>query len=112
MGLNKMPHIREIRNGVSVVVKEQPYRRVRLSKDTPPIFIQSGKFYYEGGTQVQRSELPEGFMDFLRDKFSAASLAKVGLDLGEKTKRGRPAKAEPVKEEGDGREGGLGQLDS
>lgn len=48
--------------GNTVVMKRiNPAVRIRWSAGEPPIFIQNGEFYAEGGQRVPRKDLPEGF---------------------------------------------------
>ena len=46
----------------TVIMKRvSPAVRVRFARDEPPIFIQNGGFYGEGGQEIRRQDLPEDF---------------------------------------------------
>lgn len=108
MPLNLRPHHYEIRSGVAVVTKVMPYKRIRLDRDTPPIFIQNGKFWSDEGAQITKENLPDGFWKYM-ERFSDESLRKVGLG---KIDEDRPRRGRPPKESTDGGESGIGQVDS
>lgn len=65
---------------------------LRLSvKDQPPIFIQGGKTYGDGGDPIARKDLPEWFHEEIK-KASPKALAECGWSDG-KTKKQEAAAA-------------------
>lgn len=60
-----------------VIGKSTPYVRIKGGGlDSPPVFLQEGKIYYEDGTEVK--DLPEWFADEFK-KVSPAMLKNVGM---------------------------------
>ena len=43
----------------AVLLRITPYVRIRSGMDDPPVFIQGGKFFAEGGEEFDKDELPD-----------------------------------------------------
>lgn len=56
-----------------------PYVRLKSGRDVPPLFIQGGKVYSEGGPEIPLDELPEWFWTEL-DKMTPRAKAECGAD--------------------------------
>lgn len=79
MAFSLKTHIIKKVDGEGVkVVRSQPYVRLN-SGDGPPIFIQNGGFYTEGGQAMKRADLPEWFEIELK-KVDPGIRRECGLD--------------------------------
>lgn len=68
-----------------VIGASKPYVRIKAGgNESPPVYLQEGKIYYEDGTEVK--DLPEWFEDEFK-KVSPAMLKNVGM-IKEMVKRG------------------------
>lgn len=81
--LSLQTHEPVIRDGKQVDMKVTPYLRV-CTGDGPPIFIQKGRLYGEGGGEIK--DPPEWFKDEL-NKIDKKALEKVGYEV---KRPGRP----------------------
>lgn len=76
--LNLRPHQLVKRQGMVVTGDASPY--VRLSHaDSPPVFVQRGHFFMEGGGEINPSELPDWVLPACQ-KLSKDTRVEVGLD--------------------------------
>ena len=63
----------------AVLTRLNPYIRLRqLGGDEPPIFIQGGLFFYEGGQEIPKAKLPAWVLEELK-KLTPKARKEVGL---------------------------------
>lgn len=90
----RVPGTQEVR-----LIKTRPYSRLR-SGDTPPIFVQEGKFYSEAGDEYPREAVPAWVRGQLMIK-NDQGLAEIGLMRDELPDIGMPGNVasdtDPVK---------------
>lgn len=78
MSLNLQPHtFRKAKGGGQVLTRTVPYIRLRVGEE-PPIFIQGGKFFYEGGSALAEKDIPKWVAGELK-KISEQAKREVGL---------------------------------
>lgn len=70
-------HITKMGRGETVVARVTPYIRLR-SGENPPIFVQGGAFYWEGGQRVKDADLPDWVEPEL-DKLTPEVRREAGL---------------------------------
>lgn len=75
MPLSLKPHVYKTKDGVPTLTRVEPY--VRLSSgEGPPIFIQNGAFWTEGGERVSD---PPGWVEDAVDRLDDRTKEEVGL---------------------------------
>ena len=78
--LDKVHEYTTGKKGEPKMLRVRPAVRLRKG-DSPPIFVQDGKFWYEGGEEeIPQDELPEWVAGQL-DLMSADARREVGLDV-------------------------------
>lgn len=79
MSLNLQPQtFKTTKKGAVILTRSQPYIRLRSGEEAP-IFIQSGKFWYEGqGDPIPEKEMPKWVAIELK-KVSEEAKREVGL---------------------------------
>lgn len=84
------------------IVKSRHYIRL-CRREAPPIYIQGGKLYAEGGDEIKSDAIPAWFYEDIK-KLDPRQLHAVGYTSVpiEKKKRGPKPKAAPVTESEDG----------
>ena len=92
----KTHHYSSKGRGVMTIDKITPYIRL-CQGDGPPMFIQEGKVYCEGGSAVPENQLPKWFEEELAkaDPKALKEVKFTGL-VTKETKCGRPRKEEKV----------------
>lgn len=76
--LSLRPHdVRTTGDGTRIGVTVSPYVRLAKGQD-PPVFVQGGKFFCEGGPELKKGELPPWLEEELA-KLSEATRRDVGL---------------------------------
>ena len=77
MTLSLKTHEFTMKRGQPVISRTNPY--VRLCRgEGPPVFIQGGSFYYEGGQEVKEGEFPDWLPEMLKT-LSLEVREEVGL---------------------------------
>lgn len=77
MPLSLRTHEYKTVKGRAILTGVKPY--VRLSAfDGPPVYVQGGHFFAEGGKQIQEDQLPEWIWDEI-EKMSEQARQEVGL---------------------------------
>lgn len=73
--------------GNTVLMKRiNPANTIRYAGDEPPVIVQGGRFYYEGGQEIQERDLPEAFWIAARRK-TEESRRECGLVLPEERRK-------------------------
>lgn len=62
MSLSLITHEYKTIRGKAVLTRQRPYVRV-FAESGPPVFIQGGQFYTEGGQEIPEAELPDWVWD-------------------------------------------------
>lgn len=76
--LNLKPHVAKPNGmGQMVLIRSQPYARLKVGED-PPVFIQGGKYYGEGGPMLEDDELPPWLDDEIA-RMRPGARQEVGL---------------------------------
>src|SRR5690348_11612809 len=74
--LNKVNDWERVKGTMQVKMKApNPYVRLKHGRDEPPLYVQQGVVYDEGGTEIK--DLPEWFDEELR-KVSPSALMEIG----------------------------------
>jgi hypothetical protein len=100
MSLTLSPHVLQKAPGTRFdrIVKVIPYIRI-CSKEGPPIFLQRGKAYSEGGGEIKKSDYPDWFYDQLKT-LSPNALQECGWEAKkpeEKQVEAKVIETKPVK---------------
>lgn len=77
MSFSLKPHVYKQKDGVSTLVKVQPYVRL-CAEGGPPIYIQHGSFWTESGKAIDEADLPE-WADAAIAKLNDRVRTEVGL---------------------------------
>jgi hypothetical protein len=64
----------------AVLVRVQPYVRLKNGEESPPIFVQSGKFWAEGGDEIDEDDLPDWVAGEIA-KMSKTAKREAGLEV-------------------------------
>lgn len=63
----------------AVLLSVTPYVRLKAGYDQPPVFVQGGKFFAEGGEELADDELPD-WLDAEIKKMSESAKREAGLE--------------------------------
>lgn len=66
------------KQGEATGTRVTPYIRL-CEGDGPPIFLQNGRYFYEGGEEVPSKDMPD-WVEVMQDKCSPAVLKACGFD--------------------------------
>jgi len=80
MAFSLKPHVVKKKEGSegAILARVSPYVRL-MAEGGPPIFIQHGAFYTEGGQSMKRADLPDWFEEELK-KMTPLARRECGLD--------------------------------
>lgn len=94
--LNRV-HIYERGPANTVLMKGiNPATRIRFDRETPPVFIQGGRFFGEGGVELPRKSLPEAFWAEAK-RLTVEARRECGLVLPEEEEKSPGASQRAMK---------------
>lgn len=83
--------------GNTVLMKRiNPANQIRYTSDVPPVIVQGGRFYSEGGQEIPERDLPEAFWQAARRK-TEESRRECGLVLPEERRKATAEVQEKVR---------------